>query len=175
MKSLSLLSLLVLAACASGPEAAFKASPSQYGLYVASANLYVDVPLTVKREDSGALFQIPVKHLGGGDTGYLMASLPPGRYLLESYSPTGGRAVALSTGNGYFDVQADCFNYGGRYAFTLDPAAASPYSNVSRIKDIEQLPEQYRRLAAGHDVCSAAMGQANDRIAYADIKDLLSL
>ncbi|HSC46658.1 MAG TPA: hypothetical protein VLG68_01085 [Gammaproteobacteria bacterium] len=173
MKSLPLLSLLALAACASAPDAAFKASPTQYGLYVASTNLYVDVPLTVKRADSGALFQIPVKHMGGDETGYLMASLPPGRYLLDSYSPTGGKAVALSTGNGYFDVQADCFNYGGRYDFTLDPTV--PYSNVSRIKDIEQLPEQYRRLAAGHDVCSAAMGQANDRIAYADIKDLLSL
>jgi hypothetical protein len=127
----------------------------------------------VKRADNGELFQIPVKHLDQGGMGYLMASLPPGRYLLDSYRPTGGRDMALATGNGYFDVQADCFNYGGRYDFTLDPA--SPYSNVSRIKDIEQLPEQYRRLAAGHDVCSAAMGQANDRIAYADIKDLLSL
>jgi hypothetical protein len=175
MKSLTLLSLLALVACASGPEAAFKASPTQYGLYVASANLYLDAPLTVKRADSGALFQIPVKHLGSGDTGYLMASLPPGRYLFDSYSPAGGRTMALNTGNGYFDVQADCFNYGGRYDFALDSSAAAPYSNVSRIKDIEQLPEQYRHLAAGHDVCSAAMGQANDRIAYADIKDLLSL
>jgi hypothetical protein len=165
---------MALAACASGPDAAFQASPTQYGLYVASANLYVDAPLMVKRADNGALFQIPVKHERGSDTGYLLASLPPGRYLLDSYRPTGGKAVTISTGNGYFDVQADCFNYGGRYDFSLDPATP-PYSNVSRIKDIEQLPAQYRRLVAGHDVCSAAMGQANDRIAYADIKDLLSL
>jgi hypothetical protein len=46
---------------------------------------------------------------------------------------------------------------------------------VSRIKDIELLPPKVRELAIGRDVCSAAMGQPSDRIAYADIKDLLSL
>lgn len=175
MKTLPFFALLTLTACASGPDAAFRANPGQFGLYVASANLFMDLPVRVKRADSGEIFDLSVKHVGHGDTGYLVASLPPGRYQLESYTPAVGQTLPLVTANGYFDVQADCFNYGGRYDFALDTGAAAPYTNVSRIKDIELLPPKLRELAIGRDVCSAAMGQPSERIAYADIKDLLSL
>lgn len=168
-------SALILCACGSAAERDFQQNPALYGLYVAASNIYVDSPVTVKNTGTGQSYDIPVKHLGGGQTGYLAASLPAGHYTLESYRPLGGKSVPLTTPNGYFDVQANCFNYGGVYDFEFTSEGLPTYQNVSRLKDIEQLPSEYRQQAVGRDICSASMGQANDRIAAADVHGQIEL
>lgn len=168
-------SALFLCACGSAAQRNFQENPALYGLYVAASNIYVDAPVTVKNTATGQSYDIPVRHIGHGETGYLAASLPAGHYTLESYRPLGGKPAPLATPNGYFDVQADCFNYGGVYDFELGADGLPTYQNVSRLKDIEQLPEEYRRQAVGRDICSAAMGQPNDRIAAADVHGQIEL
>src|SRR5689334_660701 len=110
-------SALALCACSGGAQRDFADNPSAYGLYVAASNIYVDAPVTVKNSSTGQSYDIPVKHVGSGETGYMAAALPPGHYTLVSYRPTGGKTVPIDTPNGYFDVQANCFNYGGVYDF----------------------------------------------------------
>ena len=168
-------SVLALSACSGGTQRDFEANPGAYGLYVAASNIYVDAPVTVKNASTGQSYDIPVKHIGGGDTGYLAAALPAGHYTLESYRPMGGKSVPLNTPNGYFDVQANCFNYGGVYDFELGNDGVPTYQNVSRLKDIEKLPSEYRQQALGRDICSAAMGQANDRITASDVNGQIAL
>ena len=168
-------SALVLCACSGGAQRDLAYNSSEYGMYVAASNIYVDAPLTVKNASTGQSYDIPVKHVGSGDTGYMAAALPAGHYTLESYRPLGGKSVALNTPNGYFDVQANCFNYGGVYDFELGNDGVPTYQNVSRLKDIEKLPADYREQAQGHDICSAAMGQPNDRIAAADVNGQIAL
>ncbi len=168
-------SALALCACGSSPQANFAENPGFYGLYVAASNIYVDAPVTVKNAGTGQSYDIPVKHIGSGDTGYLAAALPAGHYTLESYRPMGSKSVPLNTPNGYFDVQANCFNYGGVYDFELGNDGLPTYQNTSRLKDIEKLPSEYRQQALGHDICSAAMGQPNDRISASDVNGQIAL
>ena len=169
------LAALALGACSGSPQHDFAENPAVYGMYVAASNIYVDAPVTVKNTATGESYDIPVKHQGSGETGYLAAALPPGHYTLVSYRPTGSRTVPLNTPNGYFDVQANCFNYGGVYDFGFDSDGVPTYQNTSRLKDIEQLPAEYRQQAVGRDICSAAMGQPNDRIAAADVHGQIAL
>lgn len=169
------LAALGLGACSGTPQAGFAGDPSQYGMYVAASNIYVDAPVTVKNAATGQSYDIPVKHVGGDDTGYLAAALPAGHYTLVSYRPLGGKPAPLDTPNGYFDVQANCFNYGGVYDFELGGDGVPTYQNVSRLKDIEKLPQQYREQAQGRDICSAAMGQPNDRLAAPDVRGQIEL
>ena len=169
------LAALGLGACSASPQADFSGNPAIYGMYVAASNIYVDAPVTVKNAETGQSYDIPVKHIGSADTGYLAAALPAGHYTLESYRPLGGKSVPLTTPNGYFDVQANCFNYGGVYDFELGDDGLPTYQNVSRLKDIENLPEEYRQQALGRDICSAAMGQHNDRISEADVHGQIEL
>ena len=172
---MTVLAALALGACSGSPQHDFAENPAVYGMYVAASNIYVDAPVTVKNAETGQSYDIPVKHVGSGDTGYLAAALPAGHYTLESYRPMGGRPVPLNTPNGYFDVQANCFNYGGVYDFELGDDGMPTYQNTSRLKDIETLPAEYREQAMGRDICSAAMGHANDRISAADVHGQIAL
>jgi hypothetical protein len=166
---------LLLCACAA-PERAFENSPEQYGLYVASSNIFVEVPVTLRNAETNQTFEIKPKHEGRGEpTGYLVASLPAGRYFLVSYSPDGTALESLETPNGYFDVQANCFNYGGFFDFETVGVDQPTYQNTVRLKDIEQLPSRLRGLAAGRDICSAGMGKTNERIALSDLNGLINL
>jgi len=175
MKKLLLVFMpLVLAACASQAGWQFKDNPDQYGLYVAAANIYMDTPIAVKNAATGEVVALNVKHYGDA-TGYVIASLPPGRYELQSYTPDGMTNVPLTTANGYFDVQANCFNYGGQYNFGVDANGAPTYNDTTTLKDIEGLPHALREYAQGRDICSAGMGQKNERLAAADVQGQLDL
>ena len=166
---------VMLCACAS-PQGGFVNQPGQYGLYVAATNIFVEAPVTVRNAATNESFQIKPKHEGRGEvTGYLVASLPPGRYFMVSYSPDAKTLYPLETPNGYFDVQADCFNYGGYFDFETVGVDQPTYQNTLTLKDIEQLPSRIRKLAVGKDICSAGMGKTNERIAAADLNGLLNL
>ncbi len=176
MKKLMLALLpLVLAACASGAGRDFASNPSQYGLYVAQVNVFMETRVAVKNSDTGEVVEIKVRHYGGAEDGYIVASLPAGRYTLESYTPDGTTDISLETANGYFNVQDDCFNYGGQYQFGVDASGGPTYSNSTTLKDIESLPKDIRSYAQGRDICAAGMGKANDRLAAADVQGQLSL
>jgi hypothetical protein len=166
--------VLALSACAT-PQRAFVNDPEQYGLYVAASNIFVEVPVTVRNAETNQVFEIKPKHEGRDQpTGYLVASLPPGRYFLVSYSADGAAMQSLATTNGYFDVQANCFNYGGYFDFETVGSEYTYHNNLT-LKDIEQLPGRLRDLAVGRDICAAGMGKANERIAAADLNGLLNL
>ncbi|HLW74083.1 MAG TPA: hypothetical protein VKT74_03355 [Gammaproteobacteria bacterium] len=173
-KLIGLAAALALVACA-GPESAFKEDPQHYALFVAVSNVYVDAPLTVKNADTGELIEIKTRHFGRDDRGYLVASLPPGRYTLERYSLDGIHVNSLETANGYFNVASDCFNYGGAYDFEVGSDGQPSYTNTTTLKDIEQLPDNIRKLARDRDICSAAMGKDSDRLKAADVQGQLAL
>ncbi len=175
MKKLSLvLAPLLLAACATESGHQFASSPQQYGFYVAATNIYMDTPIVVKNTDTGQVVALAVKHYGGA-TGYVAESLPPGRYAFQSYTPDASTDVPLTTPNGYFDVQANCFNYGGHYDFGVDANGGPTYNDTVTLKDIEQLPHSIREYARGRDICSAGMGAPNERLAAADVQGQLDL
>lgn len=173
-KLLPVLMSLLLAACATGAGSKFAGNPEQYGLYVAATNIYMDTPIAVKNADTGAVLVLNVRHLGG-PTGYVVEALPPGRYILLSYTPDAMTSVPLVTPNGYFDVQANCFNYGGQYNFGVDANGAAAYTDTVTLKDIEQLPHTIRDYARDRDICSAGMGAPNERLAAADVRGQLDL
>ena len=176
MKRLTLAFLpLVLAACATESGSRFANDPQQYGLYVAAANVFMNTPIAVKNTATGEVIALTVKHYESGDVGYVAESLPAGRYQLESYTPDGTSSIPLETANGYFDVQDNCFNYGGEYDFGVDANGSPTYTNSTTLKDIEKLPHTIRKYAEGRDICSAAMGKANERLAAADVESQLSL
>lgn len=177
MKKLLLALLpLALVACSTSVESGrqFADDPGQFGLYVASVNVFMDTNIAVKSEQTGQVVDMKIRHFGG-DTGYVTASLPAGRYQLETYSPDGVNSVPLETPNGYFDVQVGCFNYGGQYEFGTDADGKPTYSNSSTLKDIEQLPKSIRGYAVDRDICAATMGKENERLSAADVKGQLSL
>lgn len=176
MKKL-LLSLmpLWLAACASGPGYKFEYNPEQYGLYVAATNIDMDTVIAVKNADTGAVVALNIRHLKGDPAGYVMEALPPGRYVFQSYTPDAVSDVPLTTANGYFEVQANCFNYGGQYDFGVDASGAPSYSDTLTLKDIESLPLAIRQYAQARDICAAGMGKANERLAAADVQGHLAL
>lgn len=167
--------VLALCACAT-PQHAFEGDPGDYGLFVATTNIYANSMFVIQEEGSGKVFQIRVNHVGAGDNvGYLMASLPAGRYHLEFYSPDGVTSYPITTPNGWFDVQNDCFNFGGRYDFNMGDDGLPVYQNTSTLQDVAGLPHHYRDLASGHDVCQATMGHENERFPYAQVKEPLQL
>lgn len=177
MKKLILVIIpLALAACAGGMDSKFAADPAHYGLYVASVDVQMDTAILVKNAQSGEEIPLKVTHtLHGGDTGYVDQALPAGRYLLEKYTPDGQSMVSLETPDGYFDVDSGCFNYGGHYTFGTGADGKPTYQDSTTLKDIESLPGDIRHQAKDHDVCSAAMGEGNQRLAAADAAQQLDL
>ena len=166
---------LTLAACSTPAEREFRDNPRQLGLYVAVTDILADTHVVVKNAHNGQVIELQVKHQLHDNTGYIVAALPAGHYTWYTYSPDGQTVVSLVTPNGYFDVQADCFNYGGKYKFGTDAKGAPLFNDTTRLKDIEQLPWNIRRYARDRDICSAAMGETNDRLAAADVIPLLDL
>lgn len=176
MKKLALAIIpLALAACAGGMDSKFAADPAHYGLYVASVDVQIDTDIIVKNAQSGEVIPLKVTHtLHSGDTGYVDQALPAGRYLLEKYTPDGQSIVSLETPDGYFEVGSGCFNYGGHFTFTEADGKPS-YQDSTTLQDIDALPKEIRKQARDHDVCSAAMGEANQRLAAADAAQQLEL
>lgn len=175
MKKLSLvLAPLLITACATGAGYKFADNPGQYGLYVAVTNIDMDTVIAAKNADSGEVVALKVRHMGDA-TGYVVESLPPGRYMLQSYTPDGVTDVPLTTANGYFDVQANCFNYGGQYNFGEDAGGAPSYNDTLTLKDIEDLPHTIREYAQGRDICAAGLGKPSERLAAADVRGQLQL
>ncbi|HSN16957.1 MAG TPA: hypothetical protein VLV87_02010 [Gammaproteobacteria bacterium] len=169
----SSLATLLLCGCAS-PEHKFKSEPDQYGLFVATTNIFANSQLMVQEEGTGKVYPIKIWHLAAGDSvGYAMASLPAGRYRLETYSPDGRDTYPLATGNGWFEVQDDCFNYGGRYDFEMGQDGMPTYTNTTTLQDIVGLPSHYRDLAQDRDICSANMGHPGERLKAADVAKVL--
>lgn len=166
---------LALAACAGSMDSKFASDPAHYGLYVASVDVQIDTEIMVKNAQNGTVIPLKVTHTLHSDAGYVAQALPAGRYLLEKYSPDGQSIVSLETPDGYFDVGSDCFNYGGHYSFGVGADGKPTYQDSTTLKDIEQLPDSIRRQARDHDVCSAAMGEANQRLAAADAAEQLDL
>lgn len=173
-KSIILMSLLGLAACTPAVDKTFTGDPQHYGVFVATSNIMVNTSIMVK-DAAGNEVKIPVAHYGHDDTGYINIPLAPGRYTLVGYSPDAVNVVSLATPDGYFDVQANCFNYGGHYDFGTDPSGNASYQNTTTLKDIEALPKDLRRLAEDRDVCAAPMGGENQRLAAADAASQLDL
>lgn len=169
MKSFSIVLVFAFVATGcTGNTEPFDNHPERYGLFVASTNLYFDNPLVIKREETGETIAIPMKKYVGSDSGYLVQALPPGRYDIYSYSPYVNVTIPLQTPDGFFDVQANCFDYGGHYHFEL-PAN---YQNALALKDIERLPSSIRKLAVNRDICISPVGKASQRLSGQDLKDL---
>lgn len=176
MKKLCILAaFLALTACASPATKQFAQDPGHYGLYVATVNLPMDTAIVVKNADTGALVPLKITHKGHDDTGYIAESMPAGHYLLQGYTPDGTTMVSLETPDGYFDVQASCYNYGGHFDIGLDSAGKTSYTDTTKLKDIESLPWDIRHQAADRDVCSAALGEVNQRMAASDAASQLAL
>jgi hypothetical protein len=167
-------SLLLLAGCF-GPQRAFEQNPTGVGLYVASTNIAADTKIVVQRESTGEDVSLSNEHSGGGgDTGYIMIALPPGRYHFELYSPDGVGSYPVATENGWFEVQANCYNYGGHYEFQQQSANGLPtYKNTTTLQDIQNLPAQYKDPARNRDICSADMGHASERLAADDVAKVM--
>ena len=167
------LSAVALCAC-SEAEHKFKSDPQDYGLYVATTNIFTNSDLVVQQEGSGKVYPIKVWHVAAGDSvGYAMASLPAGRYHLETYNPDGRNNYQITTANGWFEVQDDCFNYGGRYDFAMGDDGLPTYTNTTTLQDIAAMPGHYRDLAKDHDLCSASMGQPSERLKAEDVAKVL--
>ncbi len=159
----------------STPQHAFENDPGQLGLYVAATNIFASSDIVVQQEGAKPI-SIKVRHIAAGDSvGYAMASLPPGRYHLLSYNPDGRSNYPITTPNGWFDVQANCFNYGGTYTFQLGEDGMPSYTNSTTLQDIAALPHHYRDLAEGRDICSATMGHDSERLEAKDVAQVLDL
>lgn len=165
---------LLLAACATAAGYKFADDPQDYGLYVASTDIAMDTVIAAKNAATGAVVTLHVRHMGDA-TGYIVESLPPGRYVFQSYTPNGLDDVPLTTPNGYFEVQANCFNYGGGYNFGVDAQGAPAYNDSVTLKDIELLPHSIRDYAKERDICAAGMGTPNERLSAADVRGQLNL
>lgn len=164
----------LLCACAS-QEHKFLNDPDTYGLYVASLNFDQDAELTVQNAQTGESSILKARHINNSVLAYTSGSLTPGRYTLVSYVTNLGVTVPIGSTNGFFEVQAGCYNYGGAYDFETQADGTVSYTNTTRLKDIEQLPRTVRDPALGHDICGATMGKASERLAAADVANLLSL
>jgi hypothetical protein len=174
MKTMMLaVSLLLLAGCFS-PQSRFAKDPGAYGLFVASDNILANSELMVQQEGTGELFPLKNEHVGSSaETGYVMAALPPGRYRLQTYSPDGQNIYPVSTDNGWFEVQANCYNYGGHYEFQQDADGMPSYKNITTLQDIQDLPGHYKDPAQDRDLCSATMGKPSERLAAADVAKVM--
>ena len=167
-------SLLSLVGCFSAQHA-FEQNPTGVGLYVASTNIVADTTLLVQQESTGKDITLNNEHnRSGGDTGYIMVALPPGRYHFELYSPDGVGSYPIATDNGWFEVQANCYNYGGYYEFQQQGANGLPtYKDTTTLQDIQNLPAQYKGPAQNRDICSADMGHASERLAADDVAKVM--
>ena len=166
------LSLSLLAGCSA--QSQFDKDPAGFGLYVASTNIAADTKLIVQQESTGHDVTLDNLHsMGGGDTGYIMVALPPGRYHFELYSPDGVNSLPVASDNGWFEVQANCYNYGGHYEFQQGTDGVPSYKDTTTLQDIQDLPPQYRHPAQGRDICSADMGHASERLAAADVAKVM--
>jgi len=168
------LSLCLLAGCSA--QSQFDKDPSGYGLYVATTNIAANSEVLVQQESTGKDVHLRNEHTsGGGDTGFIMIALPPGRYHLELYSPDGINTYPVATDNGWFEVQANCYNYGGYYEFQQQGGAdgTPTYKNTTTLQDIQNLPPQYKSPAQNRDICSADMGHASERLAAADVATVM--
>ena len=164
----------LLCACAS-QEKKFLDNPDAYGLYVAAVNFDQDAEITVQNAQTGENSILKARHINNSVLAYASGSLVPGRYTLVSYVTIYGVTVPIGSANGFFEVQANCYNYGGAYDFETQADGTVSYTNSTRLKDIEQLPRTVREPAAGRDICDATMGKASERLAAADVASLLSL
>lgn len=162
---------LIACACSLGGNG-FTEQPDQYGLYVAVTNIYMDIPVQIQNDATGEVISIQTHLYGGeGGYGYLEQSLKPGRYHLYSYHPFSNVNISLKTENGYFDVQAGCFNFGGHINFaTVDKNTA--YTNEVDLTEVPRLPKPIAAVAKGKDLCMAPMGKPNQRFSSDAIKDL---
>jgi len=172
-KPMLCLSLLVLGGCFA-PQHRFEDDPSGYGLYVATTNIFANSDIVVQQEGTGAVFSMKNTHSYGGDSlGFVVASLPPGRYHLATYSPDGRNNYPITTANGWFDVQANCFNYGGYYDFEMGEDGLPSYKNVDTLQDIAKLPGHYKDFAEHRDICAATMGHDSERLKAEDVAGVL--
>lgn len=163
--------LLACSGCALSPQA-FVDHPDRYGLFVASTWLYADTPVTVQDADSGKIYAIQIKRIGNQRVTYLVQSLPPGHYYVYGVESYSGSPSSLKTGNGYFEVQADCFNYAGHIDLeSMDQEQPDLYSDqVSRA--LRDMPADLQALAKGRDICISALGHASSRIPAAEARKL---
>jgi hypothetical protein len=173
MKKLLLLlssSGLLLGAC-STPEHLARSYPEEYGLFVATTNIFANSNIYVQKDGEEPV-AIKINHVGS-DVGYAMASLPPGRYHLMMYSPDGRTNFPITTENGWFEVQTNCFNYGGDYQFITGDDGVPRYSNKTTLADIQDMPGHYKDLAEGKDICAAAMGKPSERLKAEDVAKVM--
>ena len=160
-------SLGLCAGCSLSPQA-FLEHPDRYGLFVASTWLYSDTPVTVQDADNGKTYAIQIKRVGTQRVTYLVQSLPPGHYYVYGLESYRGEPVSLKTGNSYFEVQADCFNYAGHIDLeSLDREQPDLYSDQVA-HALRDMPADLRDLARGRDICISALGHASSRIPAAE-------
>ena len=172
MKKLMWFSLAgLLAACSSTPQQLAEDHPSGYGLFVATTNVSANSHLYVQKE-GGDPVAVKISHVGT-DVGYAMASLPPGRYSLLMYSPDGRNNFPITTQNGWFEVQAGCFNYGGDYQFSQGDDGLPRYTNKTTLADIQAMPGEYKDLAKSKDICDAGMGRPSERLKAEDVAKVM--
>jgi hypothetical protein len=165
---------LLAASCAGCAQSTkpFTDNPGHYGLFVASTWLYADNPVTVQDADSGKTYAIQIKRIGTERTTYLVQSLPPGHYYVYSLASYSGGSAPLKTGNSYFEVQADCFNYAGHVDLqSLDQEQPDLYSD-GVTAGLKQLPPDIKALVEGRDICISALGHASQRIPAAQAREL---
>lgn len=166
------LSLSLLAGCSA--QSQFDKNPTGFGLYVASTNIPADTKIIVQQESTGEDVTLNNLHsMGGGETGYIMIALPPGRYHFELYSPDGVSSLPVASDNGWFEVQANCYNYGGHYDFQQGASGLPSYKDTTTLEDIQNLPPQYKDPAQNRDICSADMGHPSERLAAADVAKVM--
>lgn len=163
--------LLLCAGCAQSAKP-FTDHPAHYGLFLASTWLYSGNPVMVQDADSGKTFAIQIKRVGTEKTTYLVQSLPPGHYYVYSVASYGGGSAPLKTGNSYFEVQADCFNYAGHIDLqSLDEEQPGLYSDQVAAA-LRAMPPDLQDLARDRDICISALGHASQRIPADQAKDL---
>ncbi|HEY3643962.1 MAG TPA: hypothetical protein VGM16_01375 [Gammaproteobacteria bacterium] len=161
---------LLLGAC-STPQHLAVDYPEEFGLFVATTNIFTSSDLYVQMDGADPV-AIKVRHVGD-NVGYAMASLPPGRYRLMMYSPDGRTNYPITTENGWFEIQANCFNYGGDYQFTTGEDGMPRYTNKTTIADIQNMPGHYKDLAENKDICDAGMGRPSERLKAEDVTKVM--
>ena len=171
-KLMSIVPAGLLAACASTPQHLAEANPAEYGLFVATTNVQANSHLYVLKDGTSDPMVVKISRVGT-DVGYAMASLPPGRYSLLMYSPDGRNNFPITTQNGWFEVQAGCFNYGGDYQFSQGDDGLPRYTNKTTLADIQAMPGEYKDLARSKDICDAGMGRPSERLKAEDVAKVM--
>lgn len=165
--------VMVLSGCSLSPQS-FVEHPDRYGLFVASTWLYADTPITVQDADSGKTYAIQIRRIGTQRVTYLVQSLPPGHYYVYGVESFSGPPAPLKTGNSYFEVQADCFNYAGHIDLqSLDKEQPDLYSDQVG-QALRDMPVDLQDLARGRDICISALGHTGARIPAAEAQRLFA-